>query len=588
MAGLKKKKKEKSGNPNIVLVIFLVLFVISTITLGYLFYLALDEKDNFRTQRTRAEADRKAEKQHAEYFEMLYNDLRLTMGETLDAKTIEEVKIYRDVFIDDNNAKYKGETTREAAKALMMKLHSGDLGGGLGEDYPKKYPELYKEALAKIDELEGKKFKEAQEHAKTKALLNELTGKQDKLYQDVLDRIGKEGAAYLKELAKNTDNFKVLSERVVTLNQEIKDKEQDMEKLKEEQETKLKIKDKLIRVLEAERNETNALKAQGINPAPTLTRGDNFPLLLDISPGKPLWDQPVGKITRVDLDLRQVVINVGLSHGAKPELTFNVFGPNPSGRAEKSMKGSIEVIKVLDTSSSLCRITSLFDSEGYEIPLGAGVRGQILRETDMPVREGDLLFNLFWGTRVAIAGYVSITGTPSDNPSEQNAQMEDFLALCKRNGMQVDAFVDLRDGQIKGNITSKTRYLIRGVDFLPADERKAAAKAPAEEAKEGEEKKEPAAKEPAPPVNAQRNDAVNKSNAQLRNDAKALGLLQISAENFVTVIGYRKARNANSVEVPGFRPMLPYAGSAEAGAMRAQPMAPMPMPEEKKVEEKMQ
>ena len=95
--------------------------------------------------------------------------------------------------------------------------------------------------MDKVAALEGKANKEAQDHAKTKALLNELAGKQDKLYQDALDRIGKEGTAYLDELKKNTGNFKMLSERVLALNQELIDKGKEIEQLKEDQETKLKL-----------------------------------------------------------------------------------------------------------------------------------------------------------------------------------------------------------------------------------------------------------------------------------------------------------------------------------------------------------
>jgi hypothetical protein len=53
----------------------------------------------------------------------------------------------------------------------------------------------------------------------------------------------------------------------------------------------------------------------------------------------------------------------------------------------------------------------------------------------------------------------------------------------------------------------------------------------------------------------------------------------ISAENFSTMIGYRRPRSANSPEITGFRPSLPYAGTLEAGQRQQQ--APMPEPEKK-------
>jgi hypothetical protein len=60
----------------------------------------------------------------------------------------------------------------------------------------------------------------------------------------------------------------------------------------------------------------------------------------------------------------------------------------------------------------------------------------------------------------------------------------------------------------------------------------------------------------------------------LFNDARDKGLLLVSAENFATLIGYRRSRSANSREVSSFRPSLPYAGSGEPGARVIQDARP--------------
>ena len=93
--------------------------------------------------------------------------------------------------------------------------------------------------------------------------------------------------------------------------------------------------------------------------------------------------------------------------------------PAPDGRAEKELKATIEVIRVLDANSSLARITSIYDIEGHEIVLGDPRRAGSNREADNALKEGDLLFNMFWGTRVALAGNISFAGQISDNPAEQ-------------------------------------------------------------------------------------------------------------------------------------------------------------------------
>ena len=382
------------------------------------------------------------------------------------------------------------------------------------------------------------------------------------------ERLVKNNNAAVALAQTNRDNFMKISENNRQLIQDIKKKDEDIQALKEEQEKEVKALNAKIKVLIAERAELTAVGPGGAAPIVGRPSGDVMPLMLDISTGKPLWDMPVGKIIRVDLDIRQVAINLGSAHGVVPDLTFNIFGAGPNGRADKQMKGTIEVVKVLDSATSLCRITSLYDAEGREILLNVDTRTRLQRETETALKEGDLLFNMFWGTRVAVVGYVSITGDPTDNPAEQIRQMEDFMFLLRRNGIQVDAFVDMRDGQIRGNITARTRYVIKGDDLRAATDKPAVAPP----AKEGDDKDKEMAKdkEPAkdPGAAGERNDKINASNLALRKEAIERGLLLISSENFANVIGFRKARNANSAEVSAFRPMLPYAGSVESGVIR--------------------
>lgn len=590
MAGLKKKKKEKSGSPNVVLVVFLVLFVLTAIGLGVWGYYGYAGQDVLRSERRKADLAAKSEKNAKLYFQMLTRDQRQAIGGKFEEGELLQLDIDRDEFLKDNGA-YKDEPSRAAAKAFMGEMH--ETLGGKKEDktYDKTFMEELKNAREEIKKIEGATKAEIAKHDETKKLLAALTKNQEKAYQAMKDKIEKDNIAQEAKLADKSKEFKDLSDAVLDLNAKLAEAGVKATEKADEYEKELKRMGRMITFLKAEKNEKDEL-AKGPGAAPPISsgRGELFPLMLDISPGKPLWDVPVGKVIRVDLDLRQVVINLGEAHGVKPELTFNVFGPNSAGKAEKQMKGSIEVIKVLGPNSSQCRITSLYDSEGSEI-LNLKTRGQILRETEAPMKEGDLLFNLFWGTRVAVAGYVSITGESVNNPAEQFRQMDDFMALCKRNGMIVDAYVDMRSGEIKGKINAKTRYLIRGYDLAKPGKREAAP------VNKGDDKEMPAEKKEDPaPANegglADRIDQVNRSSYLLRSDAKDKGLLLISAENFAVVIGYRKVRSANSAEFSTFRPQLPYAGAADGG-VRAQPEvrpaekeAPKDMPKEEKKDEK--
>jgi hypothetical protein len=272
--------------------------------------------------------------------------------------------------------------------------------------------------------------------------------------------------------------------------------------------------------------------------------------LLDVSSGKPLWDRPRGKITRVDMGQRQVVINLGSADGVQPELTFSVFGAGPYGNAEKYLKGTIEVTRVLDSRTSQARITSLYDAEGHEVMLNSKGLTRIQHESESALREGDLLFNMFWGNRVAVAGPVSLVPSMGSSPAEQMRRVTDFMYFLEKQGMPIDSYLDLAAAQINGKITQDTRYLILGHELAAGTG-----------------------------LDAERAKGINEMMAEMKKNAIEKGLFIISAENFLNVVGYRPPRSANQAEYHGFRPSLIKAGTAVSslpGMERRAPAGPAP------------
>jgi hypothetical protein len=269
---------------------------------------------------------------------------------------------------------------------------------------------------------------------------------------------------------------------------------------------------------------------------------------------------------------RQVVINLGSASGVQPETTFTIFGAGPYGGAEKHLKGTVEVSRVIDANTALARITSLYDAEGHEIVLNDQGTQRIQRESESALREGDLLFNMFWGQPVALAGPVNLGGQVNNSPAEQMRRLQEFAYYLDRLGMPVDAYLDLADGTIKGKIGWNTRYLILGPD-LAAD---------------------------GPGDQGERAKALKEVVEAMKKEAAEKGLFMISLENFLNVAGYRAPRSAAAGrELAGFRPKATRAGSVmphlfgpgrpaapppEIGA----PVAPEPAanPEEKKALEK--
>lgn len=665
MAGLKKKKKEKTGSPNIVLVVFLVLFILSNITVGVLLYYALEEKETARKQKVDADKVAKSDKDAMTYYRMLYRDLRKALGDNLLEAEMNELKLDRETFAKGGFD--KAATDKDGALKIRKELN--DALTETPEGYLRSYPQLLKEAKDERDKLQGTAAQEVAKHEQTKQLLAMVSKKQDDVYSGALDRIKTNNDVLLKTAQKKSQEFLDLTDNLAKLKEELTTKKDELAKLMEDHENALRIRDKELATLRAGLKELNELggKAGGAGGGGEMVRADVVPLIMNSALGKPLWDHPVGKITRVDLAVRQVVIE--LYHlGARPELTFTLFGANAQGRAEGRMKGTIEIVKVLDTKSALARITSLFDGEGTEVPLGVQAQGRILRETDSPLREGDLLFNPFWGSHVAIAGLVSMDDTVSSNPADQHRAVMNMVSLLERQGMTVDAYVDLTDGQIRGKITSKTRYLIVGdaiqvksllpsldgdwkgqnIDlnftgntyrgeiriagaddkvlvnrlngviqenggkrFLPWGNNEAveiiledngkmllenkalmvrielaragAAKDiplkkemkedPPEEKKEGEPAKMNADEKEAP---RGRNALILDGMKRLRDDATGKGLVQISAENFLNMVGYRRAMSANIAAKSNFQPFLPYAGALVPAAVQAPREAPPP------------
>jgi len=178
---------------------------------------------------------------------------------------------------------------------------------------------------------------------------------------------------------------------------------------------------------------------------------------------------PKGSIVRREKDI--VYVDLGSGSTLRPGTTFSIFpaersgvlsGGNRSpiqidlagkvtvlndkslGDAPPEMKGAIEVLEIISPSLASARIT-------YELD---AVRN--------PIRIKDSLFNPAWtpGTRehVAIAGMIDLNGDGLDDNNE-------FVRMLERQGVVIDAIIDLKDRQIKGKgMTLQTSYLILGPD----------------------------------------------------------------------------------------------------------------------------
>jgi hypothetical protein len=536
MAVKKPIKKRDATSPNTALVLFLVFFVLLSIGLGVWGYYGYAGQKKLREDAAEKDKGKDAAVLGQKYFQMLNRELVYMLGHPLegdDVKARDDAREMLDKNIEimngkDPKAELEGEFKAEATFRTMLKMFSEDDAAlGYKRD-TKRYAKTYRERLQELAtanaDLAGKLAAAQKSHKDLEGQYAQLAPKMDKFFEKANDDIEKANAEARKIAAQQPEKMDAALKALKELQKRYEDMEEEFrQKLTKAEAEKKSLRDQLVEAKEKAAIGTPVAAAQAKAMA------DPHALMLDISAAKPLWDEPLGKVLRVDLREQQVYINLGSAKGVRPQLTFNIFGAGWYGRADKGMKGTIEVVRVLDANSSLARLTALYDSDGYEIPLNDP--NLVRRQGTNAIGEGDLLFNMAWGTHIVVAGAINWTGLPGDAANDQARHLQAFISLMERMGVTVDAYIDLNDGNLRGKISSKTRYMVRG-DNLPVD-------------KDGQ-----------PEANKKINEAIQ----AVRKEAIERGMFIISADNFALVTGYRRPRSATETEVSSFRPAAPYAG----------------------------
>lgn len=166
-------------------------------------------------------------------------------------------------------------------------------------------------------------------------------------------------------------------------------------------------------------------------------------------------EQPRGEVFAVDRVGDSVTLKLESTRNLPLQQTFSVRAVGPTGKALPNVKASLQVTRVVDEHLARARVTEVKDP-GRD-----------------PIMRGDQVFTLGWNPNVrqhvAIAGVIDITGGSKEgiaflvrNPVEGMRKVDDFRRSLERQGMIVDAYLDLRDMKVKGQVTIETDYLIVG------------------------------------------------------------------------------------------------------------------------------
>lgn len=403
------RKTSAPTESNTILIVALVFFVVATLTLGVFTYLGYSGQTDFAEKEKKAQTELKNAKKalDEETVRRLVTSIAMGVDQPGDQQKLNALKAgYRAEFDKTvagiKDIKWDANLDRPALTyADSFAKMSKDLNSAVND---KKQAEQKRDEAEKGLATERQTFNENQ--AKAKQSLEEAQSKAladlnaaRDAYDKLITKIDKELSEGLKAEKQGRDDDKSAAERE---------------------------KAKLLKDIGSKIEQLDLLKAK-LDPPNSLEA-----------------DSPKGAILRVDRAARMVYINLGSADYIKPQVTFSVWGVGTSGRTAtgREPKGRVEVVTVLEPHLSVARIVSTTN------------------ELKDPILTGDLLFNPSWNSsqreHIALAGIFDLDGDGRDDTLELVRNLE-------RQGIIVDAWMDLRDRTLKGpGITERTSYLVLG------------------------------------------------------------------------------------------------------------------------------
>jgi hypothetical protein len=471
------KRKGSDGESKTGLIVSLVFFVLTSIILGVMAYSGFAGQTELMDQAKKAKADEKAAKLSRDEMQSRLLALRVaigidrTEGENSDQKTLtglrQQVASINQAAQDeiaalDKKFKDKGiawdEKAGKTTKSLAEAVDDAQLAQGNAEKQRDEAVKNFEDAKATFEEESKKK------DARVAKALEDLK-KVEASKKEIADQ---KSAEYLAAMAKINDLGKAI----------------DLQK-KEKAEFEASVK-KDRAVLDARIGDLN-IKNQRLE----VIANDKRPNVLD-------FDRPKGQIIYINRAQREVDINLGSADNVKPQLTFSVLSPDAVGKgaASKERKAAVEVVRVIGPHQSVAKYTET-----------AGTRD--------PIMKGDLLYNPAWNKtlreHIALIGVIDLNGDGLDDTPE-------FMRALEKQGVIVDAYLDLRDLQMKGpGLSEKTSYLVTG-DNPDLSEAISIA---------GRETKRDA-----------RLKEVSEVMGKVKSQAKDLGIFPIPAQRFMALIGF--------------------------------------------------
>ncbi|HWG45408.1 MAG TPA: hypothetical protein VN688_21780 [Gemmataceae bacterium] len=410
------------------LIITLVFFILATIGLGVSTYFGFAEQEKMTKDVTAAKNDAKLFKEQRDWYLFQDQMYRSYMGKAQNLEGAADLPTKKAQF---DQGVMKGDKDKEDVTKVLKELEK-DLGWA-GAKPKETYEERITKLLEQYETLEKRNQGLTANLAEAKKTIQkrdeELKTAQAE-YQTNLAKFKKESAT---DQTSNLDAIKTARAEVEKVSA---GREKDKANANEEKKTLLTQIDGLKKnishlngLVKSKQEQIEQYEVKSTE-APASMRTD--------------W-----KIVKMDTRGTNPYINLGSADKVKPQLTFSIHGVGLDGRPIPQPKGTLEVVNVVSEHLSRTRITSVKDAN---------------RD---PILEGDVLYNPSWNPtikkHVALAGLMDLTGDGRDSIAE-------FIRSLERQNIVVDAWLDPKDGSVKGKgITLQTDYLILGDTREKAD-----------------------------------------------------------------------------------------------------------------------
>ena len=439
-----------------ILVIFLVFFVLISLTLGVLYYLAQDKISSAEAAKKKADDDKRAADKERDNYRDYY---RVKFQSWFDPASVGEDELQAMQALDKDE---KFRADRPEKFVGLQKEMEGDPSGATEEAKSGAVGPVDQASGRPKNPLRGKLKAREQELASTTKNLNTKQKEFDTLkaeysqYQKDWNSANQSTA--IKKAQDDAENQKrqaiaqkelELTDARAKITATTQSLAQELEKTKKEYDEREK---KIRGEVDDEKDKLAKLQQE------LRTKYSSRQLVQ--------LDNPRGKIISVSRNGETVYIDLGTDAHVPPQTTFSVYGRGTGGKVLPEPKAKLEYIRATDRSVGLARVTALAKPAAIRAEADPDRPAfwitdtkEFYRATD-PILPNDLIFNPVWDpnhpVHVALVGSFDLDGDGQDD-------LDSLIRMLRDMGVVIDAYPDMKEGyKIVGRLDYKTDYLIVG------------------------------------------------------------------------------------------------------------------------------